>query len=201
VTDRPDSRDAADAVDAGYPVPKRRLFLAIGLDDETKHVIGAHLREHLPAGVPGKLAPPDNWHLTLRFLGWTTGDQGDRILHDVARTVDGGPFTVRFAALGAFPKPRRATVLWLGIDQGDHELALVAGICEEAARDAGFAPEERPYHAHLTLSRLRPAADVTELIDRVPPCPMKMKVTAVQLYESHLGRGGARYEAVDTVEL
>ena len=180
---------------------KQRLFLAVGVDDESKHIIGSHLREHVPEGLPGRLAPPENWHLTLRFLGWTSGQQRDGVLRQVAEALATGPFAVRFSGLGAFPKARRATVLWLGVDRGLDELAAVAAVCEEAARDAGFEPEERPYHAHLTLSRLRPAADVTELIDRVPPCPVKMRVSAVSLFESHLQRGGARYEVVDAIAL
>jgi 2'-5' RNA ligase len=180
---------------------KQRLFLAAGIDDETTHLLGAHLREHLPEGPPGKVAPPENWHITLRFLGWTTPERRDRVMHDIAEGVSTKPFIVRFGALGAFPKARRATVLWLGVERGHDELAELAGVCEEAARDAGFDAEDRPYHAHLTLSRIRPPADVAELIEAVPPFTVKMRVGEVRLYESHLRRGGAEYEVVDRVPL
>lgn len=190
-----------DPADPAELVPKRRLFLAAGIGGEAAHIVAAHLEKHLPSGLPGRPVPPANWHLTLRFLGWTTAAQGDRIMFEVAESLITKPFTVKFGALGAFPKPRRATVLWLGIDRGQSELAELAAVCEEAARDTGFDPEERPYHAHLTVSRMRPPVDASTLIDRVPPCPVKMPVREVRLYESHLQRGQARYEVVDAIEL
>ena len=48
----------------------------------------------------------------------------------------------------------------------------LASVCEEAALAAGFAAEERPYHPHLTLSRIRPWQDVSDLVDRVSAFPL-----------------------------
>ena len=53
----------------------------------------------------------------------------------------------------------------------------------------------------MTLSRIRPAEDVTDLVEAFPPFAVKMPVTAITLYESHLRKGGAVYQAIDTVEL
>ena len=112
-----------------------------------------------------------------------------------------GPFVVHFGGLGAFPKERRATVLWLGVDGGGDELGALAAVSEEAAQTVGYEAEDRPYHPPLTLSRIRPPQDVTELVESFPPFAAKMRVTAVTLYESHLRKGGAVYEALDAVEL
>ena len=111
------------------------------------------------------------------------------------------PFPVSFGGLGAFPKPSRATVLWLAIERGAEQLAAMAGIAERAAQDAGFEPEDRPFHAHLTLARIRPPANVVPLIERVPRFPLSMEVNRLTLYRSHIGSSGATYEAIDTIEL
>ncbi len=63
-------------------------------------------------------------------------------------------------------------------------------------------PEERPFHPHLTLSRIRPPADVSNVVDDLPPFPRSMSVRSVGCFESTL-RGGrpARYTEIDTFEL
>ena len=180
---------------------RQRLFLAASLDDTTRNLLAAHLEAQQPGSMPGRSVPPQNWHLTLRFLGWATEHQRDGILHYLDETEMPTPFVVRFGALGAFPRARRATVLWLGVDQGGEALTQVAGACDEAAQAVGYEPEGRPFHPHVTLSRIRPHQDVSALIESFDPFLVKMRVAAVTLYESLLRRGGAIYRAIDRVEL
>ena len=182
-------------------IDSRRTFLGIDLDGTTRDLLGSHLEAHLPGGVPGKGVPQSNWHMTLRFLGVTTDLQLDRVLHAVDENASSGPFAVRFGGLGAFPRPSRATVLWLGVVGGVKELAVVANSCEEAAVSAGYAAEDRPFHPHLTLARIRPPTNVGSLTASCPPFDVAMPVTEVTLYESHLGSGGARYEAIERIAL
>jgi 2'-5' RNA ligase len=180
---------------------RRRLFLAAALDGPTRRLLAAHVEAHGGDALPGRVVQPQNWHLTLRFLGWVTEPQRDGVMRTLDESALPGPFAVRFGGLGAFPKLRRATVLWLGIDGGGDGLGELAAAAEEAAQAVGYEPEDRPYHPHLTLSRIRPAEDVTDLVEAFPPFAVKMSVTAITLYESHLRKGGAVYEALDTVEL
>jgi 2'-5' RNA ligase len=179
-----------------------RLFLAVDLVPEVRHGLAAHLDNALGGRrLPGRPVRPESWHLTMRFLGDTDEAGFDRIRAGLDAAARGEVFSIGFAGLGAFPRPQRATVLWLGIDRGGAELAALAGVCEEAARAAGFDPEERPFSAHLTLSRIRPHQDVHALVEAVPPFPLTQTVTEVVLFQSHLGRGGARYEVLDRFPL
>jgi len=177
-----------------------RLFLAVALTDEVRHGLAAFLGERL-IRLPGRPVPPNNWHLTLRFLGATRALQLDRILEFLDEHLVVQPFTLGFTALGAFPKPSRATVLWLGIDRGSDELAATAAVCEQAAIAAGFEAEDRPFHPHLTVSRIRPPVGVEGVVEQVGTFPLKMEVDRVTLYRSHLSRDGASYEAIDEVLL
>jgi hypothetical protein len=81
--------------------------------------------------------------------------------------VPGPAFALGFGRLGAFPKPRRATVLWVGVEEGAREIRALAAEVEAAARRAGFAAEEKAFSPHLTLSRIQPPQDVSSLIERV----------------------------------
>jgi len=179
---------------------KERLFLAVALTDDVRHGLAAFLADEA-AVLPGRLTPPSNWHVTLRFLGSTEPQQRDRIVAFLADHRPVEPFTLGFAGLGAFPRASRASVLWLGVGPGAEQVASLAEVSESAAVAAGFDPEERPFHAHLTLSRIRPPVDVQRLVERVPRFPLGMEVAGVTLYRSVMGEGPVRYEVVDEVPL
>jgi 2'-5' RNA ligase len=88
---------------------------------------------------------------------------------EALETAPLGPrFAVVLGGLGAFPRPRRAGVLWVGVDEGAAELKRVAALVEEAARQAGFPAEKKPFSPHLTIARLHPARDLEETIAAAP---------------------------------
>ncbi len=180
---------------------RKRLFLAVALDQETSNLLGSHLAANGLESWPGRLVPPENWHITLRFLGWTSDLQRDQILRSLDERPLGTPFRIRFGGLGGFPKVRRATVTWIAVTVGGDELTDLAAACDDAAQAAGFESEERPFHAHLTLSRVRPPVDLRDRVEAFAPFDVAMPVNAITLFESHLSSGGARYEAIDRIPL
>jgi 2'-5' RNA ligase len=181
---------------------RQRLFLAVALPDDVRHGVAARLREHLgDRRMPGKPVAIENWHITLRFLGSATPMQRDSVLAHLDQHIQTGPFRMRFACLGAFPRPSRASTLWVGVATGADGLAALAADCETAADAAGFEPEGRPFHPHLTIARIRPPESVRSLIDG-ESIAVTMDVAAVTMYRSILAGGRpVRYEAVETVEL
>jgi 2'-5' RNA ligase len=179
-----------------------RLFVAVPLTDDVRAALAAHLMESTGGRpLPGKPVPPANWHITLRFLGKTDSVAYDRLVAGLANAGLGKASPLSFGNLGAFPRPARATVLWLGVERGSERLGDLAAAAEDAAQQAGFGPEDRPFHSHLTLSRIRPHQDVRPLIEGVAPFPMSMPIERVVVYRSHLGRGGARYEELESFTL
>src|SRR5690606_558822 len=121
-------------------------------------LLAAHLAAHQT--LPGRVVPPENWHLTLRFLGATPASAAARVVEELEAAPLGAPFEIRLGALGAFPRPARATVLWMGLRAGEGPLGDLAAAVEVAVRRAGIAPEDRPFSPHLTLARLRSPQDV-----------------------------------------
>jgi 2'-5' RNA ligase len=162
----------------------RRLFLAVPVDPEVASMLSQHLSGW---HIPGKVVPPANWHFTVRFLGWTDPVKGDLIAALVDQARRGGRFRLTMGSLDAFPRPTRAGVLWLGISEGEEALAALNGVMEEVAQKAGFEPDERPYAAHLTISRLRPPTDVSDLIDSYQPQAFRWQARELILYESRSG--------------
>ena len=175
-----------------------RLFIGVPLTADARE----GLQKVLPRNLPGKLIPPQNWHFTLRFLGSTLPSARQEIATRLRAATCGKAFTIRFAELGAFPLPRRARILWVGVDEGAERLIQLAAIAEAAARSAGFAAEPKEFRPHLTRSRIEPPVSVKTLLSTNMKVGLRMPVTAVVLYRSRLGGGGpARYEEVERFEL
>jgi 2'-5' RNA ligase len=175
-----------------------RLFLGIPVDDATRAGLGEWLG---PARLPGRPVAPANWHLTLRFLGDTPAEQEARLTAALAAAELGARFTLEFGGLGAFPRPQRAAVLWLGVGEGDRELRRVAAAVEEAVRAVGFPADRKAFSPHLTLARIQPPRDISGLVAASAPSGARMDVTEAVLFRSHLGGGPPRYERVASFRL
>ena len=183
------------------PSNTTRVFLAADLDNTTRSLLLAHLDEHGGPEMPGRPVAAANWHITLRFVGAACPAVIDRLIFEVDRRLDDSVFDVGFGGLGAFPKAQRASVLWLAVRGGASGLRQLADACEEGAVAAGFDSEGRPFHPHVTLSRIRPLRDVGTVVNGFPGFAVSMRIDAVTLFSSHLGPGGARYEALERFDL
>ena len=173
---------------------KLRLFTAVRvprdqlewLDDEVAGL------ESLPGA---RWTSVENQHVTLNFLGWV----GSPLLPEVVAAVDAtarshAPAEVRLGGLGAFPKPRRARVLWAGIQDPEGLLPALADDLGKRLGAVGYEPETRAFTAHLTLARLKAprALDLPEL----PAPPGSFTVDRITLFRSRLSPSGARYEVM-----
>lgn len=176
----------------------KRLFLGVPLDDGVRSMLAQHLRQH---HVPGRLVPPDNWHLTIRFLGNVDQIAMERLIAELDQADLGEPFEIALGALGAFPRPAKASVVWLALDKGRDRLTELNELAEGASQAVGLAPEDRPFSPHLTLSRIRPEIDVRVDLAGYTRVPFQWTAGELVLFESHIGRGGAVYEPVEKFPL
>jgi 2'-5' RNA ligase len=181
--------------DADQQRPER-LFIAVPLDDTAREAI----RRKLPNVLPGNPVPVENWHFTLRFLGSTRAATRDQIVSSLRRRTLGRRFSIRFGKLGAFPNPRRAGILWIGLDRGADRMSEIAAIAESVAREAGFEAETRKYTPHLTIARIDPPSKVAALMSR-DILNIDMEVDRIVIYRSRLGKGPPRYEEVESFRL
>lgn len=181
---------------SGAHAAAERLFVAVPLTEHARQEIIARL----PV-LPGRLVPPQNWHFTLRFLGDTDPRMRDVLLAELGKTRLGPAFSICFGGLGAFPRAKRARIVWLGVDEGARRLISVAESVELVVRRAGFPPEERPFKPHLTLSRIEPTRSVVEVLTAQAPLEVEMPVTELALVRSELSKGPAQYRTIERVQL
>jgi 2'-5' RNA ligase len=180
----------------GSDAAVERLFLAVPLTEQARSRIIAELPP-----LPGRLVPPQNWHFTLRFLGGTEPGMRDALTAELRLAKLGGQFSIRFSGLGAFPRPRRARIIWLGVNGGAGQLTALAEAVESGVRRAGFPAEQRPFKPHLTLSRIEPTRPVTDVLGAQPAIDIEMPVKEIVLMRSELGAGPARYVVAERFPL
>jgi RNA 2',3'-cyclic 3'-phosphodiesterase len=174
-----------------------RIFAAVAPPDEVRHALVDQLGGW---PVPGRLVPPMNWHITTRFLGEVDDVTVDRYVAELDQMDLGETFSLSLRRFGAFPNQRKATVLWLGAERGEQRLHQLAEACDDASAAVGITGEDRPFSPHLTISRVRPPANVVALVND-GGVDVAWKVKTLVVYESRFGRDGMRYIPLETFPL
>jgi 2'-5' RNA ligase len=166
-----------------------RLFSAI----EIPRSIAERLTM-LRSGLSGaRWIDPENYHLTLRFIGDVDGATA-RDFTNALGAIDVPPFELRLSGLGSFGgnKPRA-----IFADLAPSEaLETLQRAHERAAREAGLPPESRNFKPHVTLARLRGArADaVAAYLERQGGVGAEpFTVNRFVLYSSRNSVGGGPY--------
>jgi len=135
-----------------------RIFCAIDLAVSVRARLVRHVN-HLREVVPHARASwsrEENIHLTLKFLGDIQTSRLIQLSNAAARAVaDFSPFQVTLEGTGVFPKHGAPRVLWIGVKDESGKLVEFQTRFEEECVGKGFAREERMFHPHLTIARLR----------------------------------------------
>ena len=183
-----------------------RLFIGIALPDDIRARIFA-LSETLSPAVPSaKWVVAPSLHITLKFLAENPPERVSEITDAMSRAFAGAsPFEMTLDRIGMFPSPKHARVLWLGVSDGFAETTDLAASLDRELEQIGFRAEERPYHPHITLARLRVPRPLAQLAEDAsagtPPLAASVSVARVTLFESKLSRAGAQYFTVEEVPL
>jgi RNA 2',3'-cyclic 3'-phosphodiesterase len=147
------------------------------------------------AGIPGaRWVPPENYHVTLRFIGETPAYRAEEI--DLALlALKARGFTLTLSGVGTFARSGRATALWVGVER-NQALDHLQGKIETALQRSGLEPERRRFAPHITLARLDNVAEgklaafvQSHNLFRADPVPIEH----FTLFSSLLGKEQAVY--------
>jgi 2'-5' RNA ligase len=200
------------------PVAPLRLFLAVPLPPDVIALVDRTISDLEKEGWPVRWTAPGNAHITLHFLGQVEAERAQILrlaLPEIVARHES--FGLRTADLGVFPKLKRPRVIWLGLYGPAHRLHTLRDAIGATLAEYEFALEEREFHPHVTLGRVRSTRntrirDLPEAIrarfERAVASgavthrnPLPIPVTEVQLVRSHLERDGARYEVIERFPL
>ena len=148
----------------------------------------------LRGGLPGaRWVDPENYHLTLRFIG----DVDDEIAREIAwllGQVRRTEFELRFDGLASFGGRRpRAVVATFAPTPALIELHAEH---ERLLQRVGLEPEGRKYTPHVTLARLRDSSSrqvADYLATRALIASLPFTVSRFVLFSSRASVGGGPY--------
>ncbi len=189
-----------------------RAFFAVDVDDATR-AAASDVASALRAGPDGgevRWVRPESLHVTLRFLGEIDARRVPELTSRVREQTERlSPFRMRLGGPRPFPSLRRPTVVVLDVEP-EEPLRELAEAVERGVVAAGFAPETRTFHPHLTLGRVqrrrggdrrRTGRRFSTGMDAAAPADVACDVTESALFRSELAPSGARYTPLERIPL
>lgn len=183
-----------------------RTFIAIDLESGLKKNLMAFIDKLRPQGKDVKWTSAQGMHLTLKFLGETSDKDVLRMrsaLDPVAKSHQS--FDLIFQGTGVFPpgkKPPR--VLWVGVLENIFLKQLQQKI-EKEMEKLGFPREEREFHPHLTIGRVKIPFHLESLLqemEKFKDMPFgEMSVSKLSFFQSILKPSGAEYHILSEFQL
>jgi 2'-5' RNA ligase len=175
-----------------------RLFIAIELPPAV-HKYLARVQELLRPELPAVAwTPPDNLHITLKFLGQVP----DLDVPAVCAALDSIPakpsMHLRASGMLCFPPRRPLRILGVSMAGDVEPLIALARDIDQCCGHLGFEPERRRFQPHVTLGRargtvpgfMRPLMD--QLTTDLWPGP-QFAIDHFVLMQSTLKKDGAQY--------
>ena len=177
-----------------------RLFVALELPADARDEL-ARWRSPVVASVPDlRLVDADDLHVTLCFLGSRAEEEIEAIGAACGVVAGEPPADSAFGSALWLPA-RRPRVLAVELRDDEGALARIQSVLSRALVAGGwYAPESRPFLAHVTVARVARDARIRGVELPAPP-GSAVRCSRVTLYRSRLGAGGARYSAEASVEL
>lgn len=149
---------------------------------------------------------PEKIHLTLKFFGDIEESRIDPIFKSIEEpTRNTLPFSLKASGVGAFPQMKNPRVIWMGLVDGKEVLTSFQKQIETQLEKIGFQPENRPFHPHLTLGRMKSSRGKEELIGRMEKHREEefgdFQVERVILFKSDLKPSGPIYTLLKEIKL
>jgi RNA 2',3'-cyclic 3'-phosphodiesterase len=158
-----------------------RLFVAVWPpEDVISELTGLHRKDQL--GI--RFVPPENWHITLRFIGDADPDQ-------VIEALDGATLPRADARLGPAVDMLAERALVIPAAGLDDLSEAVTDLTAHIGK-----PTRKRFFGHLTLARVKTHVAMPRTLGTLVNATFE--VDEIALVQSRLDPAGARYETIET---
>ncbi|WP_144393109.1 RNA 2',3'-cyclic phosphodiesterase [Pleionea sediminis] len=166
---------------------RHRLFFAIDFEDDFKDKIAQWT---LLLDINGRRVAPENYHLTLQFLGDVNNHQVFDII-DTMEIPEIKPFELSINKTGYFPKNE---LLFCELDEGLEKIQTLSTFIAKNLQSLSFIKREKKrFHPHITIARdAKPPVDF-EVLENITT-----KIKYFCLMESIFIKSGIHYEVVES---
>lgn len=148
---------------------------------------------------------PDNFHLTLRFLGNTKREQLYELVDRFELVANNFErFELEINGCNFFKSKGQPRVIFVRASESS-QLANLVKIIEEEVILVGFLPELKAFKPHVTLGRIKRIENLARFYDVLKQFQQsyfqKVGVREFILYQSILKQSGPEYRTIKKFEL
>jgi len=176
-----------------------RAFLAFEVSLEVRENLMKIEEELKETQADLKLVERENLHFTVKFLGEIPESMVDEVDRKV-RTLALTKMDVDVRGLGAFPNGRRPRVIWAGVGSEDFDTIFRSAKQVIDVLEGLGESEEREYHPHITLARVRSPRNLAALEVKLGADSTKdfgtTPITMLKLKSSTLTPNGPTYRDI-----
>ncbi len=170
-----------------------RLFIAVDLPVEIKQALLKLQSDLKQLGINGFWKSPDNFHITLEFLGEIDPNKVAALTETMSIVVRHyKPFNLSITGIGAFPSLKKPHTLWTAVSGSLKELERLKQDLHHELKSNGFKLDERKFKPHISLAS-RPILDKIDLSAVRSKMLGEYMVTEIVLFESKVIRGKRVY--------
>jgi RNA 2',3'-cyclic 3'-phosphodiesterase len=181
---------------------KIRTFIAFDTPPEFKIAAERIQHELAVPGAPVRWESTYKLHLTMKFLGDTDAGTIEKLSATLTEIASAQrPFRISYKGLGCFPNSRNPRVIWIGCIPLSSGLEHLHDTIEERCAAYGFEKENRNFHPHITIGRVkirsgkdrRPIPDLIKKMESITFDSIDDEVHTLLLMKSELRPGGSVY--------
>lgn len=172
---------------------KHRLFVGVEIGEDARRAF-AEIAERLQRQLPKlRFVAPENYHLTLVFLGNVAADAITFIEGELTRVVSRHQhFTLAFERLSAFPHERKPRIVYVGCRGAPRSYRDLAADAHDEMAALGYGDEKNDV-PHVTLARAPERGRFT--LPMLEIAQIKVTIETLTLFESIPHEGKTCYEA------
>lgn len=186
---------------------KKRIFIAADISNDAKMNVAEYI-ENLRrdfANLKVGWERSEKLHITLKFLGDVENKKITELIEVIENIAVGfSKFPISIKQNGVFPSPKKARILWLGLEDKKGSLRKLNDSLETECEKIGFSKEKRNFSPHLTIARLREPHRSNDLVKRHLETkfePVGFEVSEIVFYESKLQKTGSVYFPIKRISI
>jgi 2'-5' RNA ligase len=147
----------------------------------------------------------EKFHITLKFLGNVEEPRLNSLADRLEEALGAfALFNMRYQGVGCFPNQHRPRVIWIGAENEDGTLTKIQETIEKVAEHFGFQREERKFHPHITIGRVKSSKNLKVLVSELGNAsfnPHTAVIKDVLLMKSDLKPTGSVYSVIRAYQL
>jgi 2'-5' RNA ligase len=185
-------------------MPPIRTFISLPLPSDVQAKMAGIQQTLKTSNADVKWEVAEKLHLTLKFLGNVEGGRLQKLTQILKASLQtASAFDLVFQSLGCFPSLASPRIVWIGSEMKP-ELRDLSTRIEDACHQLGFEREDRPFHPHVTLGRVKGSRNIRRLTESLKSLtlePFQVRCREVCIMRSDLHPTGSTYTLLTSIPL